>query len=1269
MSGPLSSNLFFNSTGGASLVSIDNSVLFDGAGSLTFTPSTTETNGKKYTHSLWANHFQLTNYTNSGYNDYIYSSATVVGWPSEISFFTTDGIYVNNTSGTTIAGYKQSTAVYRDLGAWYHIFVVFDSTNTVAGDRLKLFVNGKRVTDFVQDVDPGLDSITSVGKGSVQQIYGTYYNALRNLNGRLAELYFVDGTALNVTDFGEYDSTGLYWTPKDPATIADNVTYGNNGWYLNFSNASDLGEDFSGNNNDFTASGLTQSLNTPTNQYPYQNPLTLTNSYPSSLTKGNLKQTGNSAGSFASGTLATLPCYGGGKFYWEIKVIGTYTTNGYSSIGIAPMDLPRFDNVDGNGNFCLPGQQDYQGVSTTFNTGTTTNLRANSLGVNSNIGSSYTVVTGAFMQIAFDSSNGKVWFGKNNTWYNSGDPANGTNPTVTLTATDKFWYPWIGTYTASDIFELNYGESNFEYTPPTDFNKITTTQIASDISRTASDTNKYFETILYEGDGNGQRVGQFQPFGDLFTVAKSSLFDDANSESLTRAFSTPTSANVWTFSTWLKRGELSTGVVVVFAGTYNRDLLLWNGGDNLHTMQNGVTGIDFGQTLEDSSQWFHVVWSQNGTTTIGYINGVQVATDTETNDTINENSITHYIGNRATSAAPYDGYMAETVFIDGSALTPSSFGQTDTSTNRWIPKDVSGLTFGNNGFYLNYANSSDVGNDVSGNNNDWTNNNTVLQSTDSPTTNFATLDATQTTWGGAVTLSAGNLTAEGTTTTLSNNITSTLTMYSGKYVYAFKPDSVLNLEGQAGIVNDACYIARPNDLQSGGGGTWSAEFNGSVSQFAVNQNGTRSTLTPNSNYEVGDYIIVALDVDNLLVWLGHYDASTDTTKWYNSVAVDWTGNPATGTGGSPIYGNWFKFSVALYSGRGGVADFGQNSLLSNIDIPTGFNYLTQDNITSSDQFISAFSWIKNRDATDNHMLFDRVRGPFKDIHSNTTDSQVTNSQTVQSFLAGGVQVGNDVQVNTVSESFVLWNWMIEATGSGSANTAGSVNTTSTLDDTKLGLSISQFECPDNSSNFTIGHGLGAIPKVVLLKSLDDSSYNWSVFHASTMDNQDYLKLNTNSAQVDNGADLWGAAVPTSTLIGITANVAVAKNTTCVSYAFADSQFISIGSYKGNANANGTFRPTLNSLGIPIQPVWVLIKNTASAQSWWIRDTVRNPFNIVTAELHPDLNNAEYQSSTMDIVTGGLKQRVSSDSNADAIFVYMAIGTPLIDTDGRIIAGR
>jgi hypothetical protein len=75
------------------------------------------------------------------------------------------------------------------------------------------------------------------------------------------------------------------------------------------------------------------------------------------------------------------------------------------------------------------------------------------------------------------------------------------------------------------------------------------------------------------------------------------------------------------------------------------------------------------------------------------------------------------------------------------------------------------------------------------------------------------------------------------------------------------------------------------------------------------------------------------------------------------------------------------------------------------------------------------------------------------------------------------------------------------------------------------------------------------------------------------------------------------------------------------------------------------------------------------QSWWIRDTARNPYNVVNKELYPDLTNAEATSASMDIVTGGIKQRVSSDSNSSYTYIYMAIGTPIIDTDGRIIAGR
>jgi hypothetical protein len=381
----------------------------------------------------------------------------------------------------------------------------------------------------------------------------------------------------------------------------------------------------------------------------------------------------------------------------------------------------------------------------------------------------------------------------------------------------------------------------------------------------------------------------------------------------------------------------------LFGGTYNRDLLLWNGGDNLHTMQNGVTGIDFGQTLEDSSQWFHVVWSQNGTTTIGYINGVQVATDTETNDTINESGITHYIGNRATSAAPYDGYMAETVFIDGSALTPSSFGQTDTSTNRWIPKDVSGLTFGNNGFYLNYANSSDVGNDVSGNNNDWTNNNTVLQVADSPTTNANVWNPSESSFSGG-TFSNGNRTVVTGSSQISP-VQAGIPISSGKWYCEVVPQSseasfLIGLTrglttatnqylGQ--LANDVAYYGNGNLYMNGAG---AASYGASYAQ--------------------NDVIGMAIDLDN-----------NTLTYYKNGASQGVITLPSPPSANSPYYiacDHYWSAGTGTYLLRSLSSDWTGTA-------PTGHSAIIQDNLSSTDQFISAFSWIKNRDATDNHTLF------------------------------------------------------------------------------------------------------------------------------------------------------------------------------------------------------------------------------------------------------------------------------------------------------------
>ena len=201
-------------------------------------------------------------------------------------------------------------------------------------------------------------------------------------------------------------------------------------------------------------------------------------------------------------------------------------------------------------------------------------------------------------------------------------------------------------------------------------------------------------------------------------------------------------------------------------------------------------------------------------------------------------------------------------------------------------------------------------------------------------------------------------------------------------------------------------------------------------------------------------------VDGDLYNSGSVSASTPSTLAVNTrgcIAFDTaTGNFWTGQ----LSGTNKYFEATIYTGSGSEKSV-QSSTTTNT---------------------SAFSWIKNRGTDDNHMLFDRVRGVTKDWHSNSDAIQATNVQTVKAFLGGGVTIGTDVEVNTSSENYVLWNWMMSASGGGSSNEDGSINTTATLVDTTLGLSISQYT--GTGSNATIGHGLGAVPKFIIIKNLD-----------------------------------------------------------------------------------------------------------------------------------------------------------------------------------------
>jgi hypothetical protein len=293
-----------------------------------------------------------------------------------------------------------------------------------------------------------------------------------------------------------------------------------------------------------------------------------------------------------------------------------------------------------------------------------------------------------------------------------------------------------------------------------------------------------------------------------YEVANSLRFDDGSSDYLTRTPASASNRKTWTYSTWIKSNVL-TGAHRLFTSydgstATNQSTISWGGGLDyrlqLYNAPSGSPTINLitNRIFRDLSAWYHVVVAVDTTQATGsnrakiYINGVQETSfSTELYGSqnedfwINSNQL-HTIGRRQDNSQYFDGYMSEVCFIDGQQLTPTSFGEFDEDTNIWKPIDVSGLTFGTNGFYLDFENSGSLGADVSGNGNNFTVNNltSIDQTTDTCTNNFATLNPLIGVGGTTnVTLSEGNLKYTNTSVSLRRYVPSTIAIEpnSGKY--------------------------------------------------------------------------------------------------------------------------------------------------------------------------------------------------------------------------------------------------------------------------------------------------------------------------------------------------------------------------------------------------------------------------------------------------------------------------------------------------------
>ena len=305
-----------------------------------------------------------------------------------------------------------------------------------------------------------------------------------------------------------------------------------------------------------------------------------------------------------------------------------------------------------------------------------------------------------------------------------------------------------------------------------------------------------------------------------------------------------------------------------------------------------------------------------------------------------------------------------------------------------------------------------------------------------------------------------------------------------------------------------------------------------------------------------------------------------------------------------------------------------------------------------------WTWIKNRNAGEHHVLTDAVRGANKQLNTNRVNVQRTLTTQLTAFTSDGFSVGAGSEVNNGSAIYVSWNWKAgtsftndaSGTGIGSIDSNGSVSTTS-------GFSIVKWT--GTGATGTIAHGLGAIPRMIIVKSLANATA-WMVQHAS-IGNAKEIYLNNNSGAGNSTA--WNSTTPTSTVFSVTGGAGDGVNASgdYIGFCFTDVQgFLKINSYVGNGNANGTFIYT------GFKPAFVLYKSI-TGDDWFISDNKRLGYNPDNNYLRPSLATEEADPpDRINLFSNGFKMTTNDDgaNGSGTTYIYMAFAeSPFVSSTG------
>ena len=773
---------------------------------------------------------------------------------------------------------------------------------------------------------------------------------------------------------------------------------------------------------------------------------------------------------------------------------------------------------------------------------------------------------------------------------------------------------------------------------------------------------------------------------------------------MSRTVSSDGNLRTWTFSFWLKRSTFGTngGLGFNVGGTYvngdNRSIFRFHstisGGDDdwyWAERSGGAWREDQATTImyRDPSAWSHYmcVWDTDGGTTPRarrYVNGESVDNYLKSGGTAaaaNVDSGTNQAGTfqlfdqAGFPGREFEGYCAEMHFVDGTALGPSSFGETN-DDGVWIPKAYTG-SYGSNGFHLDFADSSDLGKDVSGNGNNFTSSGlaTTDQMLDTPTNNYCTMNVLDNGRPANITVSDGNLTCAFAGAGYNGGIRSSFFFDSedsdGWYAECTLDSLAFASVFRAGVANASLNLAS-NDAQTSADGWAYSDQGAKLNNSYTTGYGSAVTATDVVGIAVRNGKIY-FAINN--TWQGSANPVTESNPAFSNLTGDVAFCQSTNTGGSYAHTATWNFGQtgftytpptgykALNTANLPTPSITDGSAYFQPVLYTGSTSAHDITFSGNSDLAPDWLWFKARSAASNHFLFDKIRGALQTISSDDTTAEVTSTGSMTAFGTDGFSLGDggsDNDINGVSgTTYVAWGWA--ANGSGSSNTDGSINTTATSVNATAGFSI--IEWSGTGANGTIGHGLGVQPSLYILKNTATTN-SWiigSTLYAATS----YLSFNTDALATGDAA-VFNSTHPTSSVINLGSNVGTngASGTgNMICYAFAEIPgYSSIGVYTGNGSTDGSFVYT------GFKPAFVILKRTNATQEWQMYDTERDPFNVSNHRLQPNSSAAESiltSDNNLDFLSNGFKLRQANGGmNASgAPYIYMAFAENPFGGDG------